>query len=138
MPNEEHHVDAGAGPSFEESDMSVRGTIIAGVVLFVVTAISFAVCVMFIKFLNVRDSMTDFEPSPLAGEHQEWDTEVRLQPNPPATLESHRAAQKAVAHAYGRVSEQPEIYRIPVETALEVVAEYGFPKFTMFMPPEGK
>jgi hypothetical protein len=94
------------------------------------TLLSFAVSFMYGKVLtsDTHADLSEYEPSELADEHNEWNSAVRLQSNPPAELAAHRAEQHHVSTTFGTVSESPEILRIPIEDALKHVAEHGFPK----------
>ena len=81
------------------------------------------------KWANAQDAATDFEASPLAGEYQNWTADVRLQDDPGAALARVRAEQEHIVNSGGILSEEPLVYRIPVDAALEIVAEHGFPDF---------
>ncbi len=121
---------------YELTDIHVKVILWSGVGLVIMTFVAFVVSVFFIKYLAAAGSMSDYEPSPLAGENQEWDLDVRLQPNPPAALAEHRKGQSYASTTYGIVSEEPEIYHIPIETAMDIVAKDGLPTFTAFLPSE--
>ena len=121
---------------YELSDVQIKVILWSGVGLVIMTFAAFVVSVFFIKYLAAGGSMSEYEVSPLAGENQEWDLKVRLQPNPPAALAEHREGQNYASTTYGTVSEEPEIYHIPIETAMDIVAKYGLPTFTAFLPSE--
>ena len=121
---------------YELSDIQIRLILWSGVSLVILTLVAFVISVFFIKYLAESGSYSDYKASPLAGENQEWDLDVRLQPNPPAALLEHREGQDYASTTYGTVSEEPRIYRIPIETAMDIVAEHGLPTFTAFLPSE--
>ncbi len=121
---------------YELSDVQIKIILWSGVGLVIMTFTAFVVSVFFIKYLAASGPMSDYEPSPLAGANQEWDLDVRLQVRPPATLRKFREDQAYTSTSYGTVSEEPEIYRIPIETAMDIVAEHGLPTFTSFLPSE--
>ena len=121
---------------YELSDVQIKVILWSGVGVVIMTFVTFVVSVFFIKYLAAAGSISEYEASPLAGENQEWDLDVRLQPNPPAELVEHREGQRYVSASYGTVSEEPEIYRIPIETAMDIVAKNGLPTFTAFLPSE--
>ena len=121
---------------YELSDIQIKVLLLSGVGLVVLTFAAFIVSVFFIKYLAASGSYSEYKASPLAGENQEWDLDVRLQPDPPADLAEHREGQAYRSTTYGTVSEEPEIYRIPIETAMDIVAENGLPTFTAFLPSE--
>lgn len=121
---------------YELSDIQIKLILWSGVSLVILTLVSFVVSVFFIKYLAASGSYSEYKASPLAGENQVWDLDVRLQPNPPAALSEHREGQDYASTTYGTVSEEPRIYRIPIETAMDIVAENGLPTFTAFLPSE--
>ena len=121
---------------YELSDVQIKVILWSGVGVVIMTFVTFVVSVFFIKYLAAAGSISEYEASPLAGENQEWDLDVRLQPDPPAELLEHREGQRYVSASYGTVSEEPEIYRIPIETAMDIVAKNGLPTFTAFLPSE--
>ena len=126
------------GKGYEVSDVQMKVVLISGLLVVSMTLIAYVVSVFFIKYLAAGPAMSEFEPSPMAGEYEDWDLPVRLQVNPPAMLTEHKEDQAYISGAYGVVSDEPEIYRIPIETAMDIVSEHGLPTFTMFLPPEGE
>lgn len=129
MHNESTHVP-NPDDGYEISDVKVKVILIAGVGMVAFTLLSFAVSFMYGKVLNseTHEDISEYTQSELAGEHNEWESAVRLQPDPPAELSVHKAEQRHLSTTSGIVSESPEIYRIPIEDALKHVAEHGFPK----------
>ncbi len=121
---------------YELNDIQIKVILWSGVGLVIMTFVAFVISVFFIKYLAAAGPMTDYKPSPLAGANQEWDLDVRLQPNPPAHLRDHIREQRSVTDSYGIVSDEPRIYRIPIETAMDIVAANGLPTFTAFLPDE--
>jgi hypothetical protein len=51
----------------------------------------------------------------------------RLQVSPPMDLESFRAREEAELHSYGWVNRTSGVVRIPIERAMELVLQQGFP-----------
>ena len=123
-----HNGDA-SGQKYEVTDAHVKGILIVGLVLTIVAAASFALGVVIMKWADAQEPATQFEASPLAGKHREWTNDVRLQDHPSAEMDQLRAEQEAAVHATGVLSEEPLVYRISVDDALEIVAEHGFPDF---------
>ena len=121
---------------YELSDVQIKVILWSGVGAVIMTFVAFVVSVFFIKYLAAAGSMSEYEASPLAGENQEWDLDVRLQPNPPAALAEHREGQNYASTTDGTLSEEPEMYHIPIETAMDIVAKNGLPTFTAFLPSE--
>lgn len=114
---------------FEKSDMHLKLVLVTGVLVAILAVGTFALCYAMIIGFHQRPPATKFVKSPLAGEHQDWVTDVRLQHNMRRDLQALRSAQQHALETYGVVSEDPKIYRIPIETALDIVAQRGFPKF---------
>ena len=121
---------------YELSDVQIKYILISGVGVVLMTFTAFVVSVFFIKYLDARGATTDFVESPLAADAQEWDIDVRLQADPPAAQRAHESDQRYRATTFGTVSQEPEIYHIPLEIALDIVAENGLPTFTSFLPTE--
>lgn len=119
--------------NFEPSDAHVAPVLAIGIVLVLVTVASFVAGYILLKYSNERSAMTAFEPSPLVSDRQEWESgNVRLQVNLRGDLERHQAATKPGLTTYDVLSESPEIYRFPVELAIEHVADHGLPEFKPF------
>ena len=114
---------------YEITDVKAKVILIGGLAMVAFTLLSFAVSYMFGKVLNADShaDISDYAPSALAGEHNEWNSDVRLQTNPAAELSDHLSGQHTASTTFGTVSESPEIYRIPLDRALDHVAEHGFP-----------
>ena len=117
---------------FELSDVQVKVILGSGLAMVILAAVSFGVSFMYIKMLvaDQRPTISEYEPSVFEGEHNAWDSDVRLQVSPPASLQEHLAEQAAVSGSFGILSESPIIYRVPVNKALDHVAEHGFPVWT--------
>ena len=78
------------------------------------------------------DHMSDYEKSQLAGDNNDWVDETRLQPQPHLELADHEKEQRKSVGAWDKVSAEeggPKIYQIPVDVAIDLVAENGLPQF---------
>jgi hypothetical protein len=53
--------------------------------------------------------------------------EPRLQDNPRTDLQAIRAAEEKLLHSYGWVDQEKGIVRIPIERAIDTLAERGLP-----------
>lgn len=62
----------------------------------------------------------------------------RLQVDPPADLRKLRAAEDAVLQSYGWVDRDAGIVRVPVERAIELLAERGLPARSGAADSEGR
>lgn len=125
---------------YEVSDVHIKAVLIAGLCIVAMTFIAYVVGTFATKYFRAQPPIGSYRPTPVALEEkgQPWNLPVRLQVDPPRALIEFKVEQKAVATSYGVVSEKPEIYRIPVETAMKIVAEKGIPKFPVVAPAEGQ
>ncbi len=130
-----HHVTSPKG--YEVSDVQVKWVLWFGVGLVILTFFGYVVGTIATKFFRAQPAIGDFRATPVALEQgsQEWDLPVRLQVEPPRALNEFNATQTSVATGFGIVSDEPEIYRIPVETAMKIVAERGLPVFPKVTAP---
>lgn len=127
-----HDAGAPGGDKFEVSDWHLKIVLVTGVVMVVMAVVSFAICYVIMNSFSQMDSISDYEPSPLAGEDREWAASYRIQVQPWETYKEYAAESDRLSESYGIVSE-PEngglAYRIPIEEAMNIVEEHGFPKF---------
>ncbi|MDP7639022.1 MAG: hypothetical protein QGG73_04810 [Candidatus Hydrogenedentes bacterium] len=117
---------------FEVRDWHLKLVLFAGVVMVAVVVVAFGICRVVMNSFEQMDSISDYEPSPLAAEHQEWATSPRIQIEPWDTYDEYAAESNRLSASYGIVSELENgetVYRIPVETAMGIIEEGGFPKF---------
>jgi len=125
-----HHVDphGAGGAGHEERDVSfaplVRGLI--GLVALVV--VSLVLVRVLFGYLAVREAETSPPPNPLAQSFgRQVPPEPRLQPHPLQDLQTLRAQEEALLTSYGWVDRKAGIVRIPVQRALELLAQRGLP-----------
>ena len=117
-----HNDDTSSKEVYEMTDASAMGIVIVGIVLTIVVVASGVAGWFTLNYYpDVRPAMTEYEKSPLAGEHMDWSGDIRLQPDPAASLQIHMSDETQAMHAYGKTSEDPVIYRIPVETAIDII-----------------
>ena len=147
MHNEHHSAPAGHGGTghgtaeqngYELSDLQLRITLYAGITLVLLTFIAYVASTFMIRYANAQPPISNFELTPMAVEAQSqpFGDGVRLQVVPRRGLAELRQNQQQRATTYSVVSDEPEIYRIPVETALDIVVERGLPSFPVLTTPE--
>ncbi|HEY5895371.1 MAG TPA: hypothetical protein VIT91_19285 [Chthoniobacterales bacterium] len=110
-------------PRYEKSDASARGVWIFGMALSLsVVLVVFGIGAM-LKFLSAH---------PTSPERASWVTspgaEVpapRLQADPRAEMQEYRARQEALLKGYGWVDRERGIVRMPIDQAMDVIAERG-------------
>ena len=98
---------------------------------FALAAVCVAVCVaMYVLFalLAVRESRRTEAPSPLVQTYGlKEPPEPRLQTSPIEDLKALRARDDAALHHYAWVDRDAGVVRIPIERAIELLAQRGLP-----------
>ena len=126
-PTEQHGSPAPGGRGYETSD--VRVGFMARVVfgLAVLTLLGMGVSWWFLSASSKHFQATDRPPSPLAGTLPAQPPEPRLQVRPAADLVKVRAQEEAALSSYAWIDAQSGLVRIPIDRAIELVAERGLP-----------
>jgi hypothetical protein len=127
---------------FEERDISMRGVLIAG---FGVLLCTFGiVCVMYLLFSYMRHMKVRESPptSPLARRMDQLPPEPRLQDSPRLDYETMRFDAQWNLHHYQWIDKQKGIVAIPIDRAIDLVAQRGIPPSTeppsqFYKPGEG-
>ena len=117
----------GAGPGYEVTDARVGPLLKWGAVLAVVTAGSFALMVFFAALLTDVAERGEALPPPMMAKGIQVPPEPRLQWRPNDDLGKLRAEEDAKLHGYGWVEKDDGLARIPIERAIELLAERGLP-----------
>jgi hypothetical protein len=122
---------------YELSDVQLRVVLWSGVTVVLLTLAAYIVSTFLVKYSNAQPPISDYTPTPMAIESrgEPFEGGVRLQVEPGAALVEFRAEQHRQATTYGTVSDEPEIYRIPISRAIDVVAQRGLPVFPVTTPP---
>ncbi len=116
----------GSGPGHETRDINVRvvGLALIGLVLATVL-IYFAVAGLFKTFATSHPSP---DPASRIALHPKMRAPApRLQIDDAADLAKFRAAEEAQLHSYGWVDQSAGLARIPIERAMDLIAERGLP-----------
>jgi hypothetical protein len=118
---------ANNGPGYEKTDATLR----AAVLLVALTAVLVAVGVISMWFLYgfiiEYQSNQDEPPSPLA-ETVEPFTGPRLQVEPPLDMKALEALEQEILGSYGWIDREAGVVHIPIERAMDLLAERGLPK----------
>lgn len=116
---------------YEVSDVQIKIILIAGLAVVIMTAVAYVVGTFTTKYFRAQPAIGSYRPTPVVLEEhgQPWNLRTRLQVDPPRAWVEFNSEQKQAADTFGVMSEKPEIYKIPVETAMQIVAEKGLPKF---------
>jgi hypothetical protein len=115
------------GHGHEKTDASTRPVFrfAAGLAVFVAAAM--AVMAMLFTYFTEREAALDIPVSPLAKEAPAPPAGPRLQPNPPADLDQLRRDENAQLTSYGWVDERERLVHIPIDRAIDWMAERGLP-----------
>jgi hypothetical protein len=113
--------------AYETRDANIRGLTISLVGLFLLLLVSLLAMGWMFWYLAAREESS---PAPWAAAERDLPPAPRLQADPARDLENLRKAEAAVLNSYGWVDRKAGIVRIPIERAMEVLAERGLPART--------
>lgn len=112
---------------FEQSDISARPTVLTGAAIFVgvliVTGVVWGVLWAYVRY-RTEAVLT---PTPAEQGYHAVPPYPRLQESPHADLQQFRAAQEWQLHHYGWVNEKNGVVRIPIDRAMDLLAQRGIP-----------
>ena len=115
-------------PAEFDSEIHVRGIFGALVGLALLIAISFGAMITFSKVLKARSIARDPEPLPVAEANEPRPRpRAALQADPTADMVKFAKEEEAALTSYAWVDRTAGVVQIPVERALEIVAERGLP-----------
>jgi hypothetical protein len=113
---------------YETSDVQVARVVRAGVGLIAIVAVFFALMWMFEGVLLRSVDTAEAPRHPLASTPARTEPPIpRLQPDPRADLLALRAQEDAVLNNYAWVDKGRGIVRVPIERAMQILAERGLP-----------
>jgi hypothetical protein len=105
----------------ETSDADIRKLIEFGAGILALVLIALALMWLLFEYLAGRQAAT--APSAAPPAIQEPPPAPRLQVSPQTDLEQLRASEKAILESYGWIDRSAGIVRIPIDRAIELVAE---------------
>jgi hypothetical protein len=116
----------------ESSDVSIRGVLIfVGTLLVTALVIHFALYFMEWHFKNreLRRKGPGAQPQVRSSVARALPAfpEPRLQVSPPADLDTFRAREEEALASYGWVNKSSGIVRVPIQRAMEIIAQKGLP-----------
>ncbi|MFQ5990254.1 MAG: hypothetical protein ACE5K9_10110 [Candidatus Methylomirabilales bacterium] len=111
---------------YEKRDISIRGILLFGGILAIATGVVLLLMAWMFPYFAGLEMKADVPPSPLA-ETRQPPPEPRLQVSPADDLKEMRATENAQLNNYGWVNRQTGIVRIPIDRAIELLAERGLP-----------
>jgi hypothetical protein len=110
---------------YEAHDLSVRGIAWFGAGIFLMIIVSAVVLVWLYGAFNAaqpqvaQPAIAVVEPTP--------SPQAALQANPASNLQVLRARENAILNSYGWVDKQAGIARIPIDRAIDLLAQEGLP-----------
>jgi hypothetical protein len=110
----------------ETRDVNIRPIALFGAGLFLLTGVVLLLMGWMFGYFSARQARLDAPLSPLA-EIRRQPPEPRLQVAPAKELQEIRAAEDAVLSSYGWIDQKAGIVRIPIDRAIELLAERGLP-----------
>lgn len=111
----------------EQRDINFRYVGLFFVCLFLLLAASFLLMGGLFRSLAEREQALQGPPSPLAEARPEQPPEPRLQVAPRQELEELRRKEQERLKSYGWVDRSTGTIRIPIEDAMDLLAERGLP-----------
>jgi hypothetical protein len=114
-------------PAHETRDLRARPIVVATVVGVVLTVAIFVGVYVLTAALHSYVQRTAPPPNPLAAVAPKEPPAPLLQPAPLKDLLELRAWEDSQLHQYGWVDKANGIARIPIERAIEILAERGLP-----------
>lgn len=113
----------------ETSDVRLSALVKVAIALFVAAVVIHVGLWILFEVYEARTAARDPRPLPieLEGGAPREPPEPRLRPDPRADLAAMRAAEEKVLTTYGWVDREAGVVRIPIERAMEIVAEKGLP-----------
>lgn len=128
MAETEHVSEAGEQQEarHESYSLNVRPLVLFGVGLALLIGVSFLLMERLFEYFGTQQAEVAAPLSPSAGERQP-PPEPRLQVTPQTDFQQLRAAEDTVLNSYGWVNREAGIVRIPIDRAIELLAERGLP-----------
>jgi hypothetical protein len=122
----------------EPTDADARAITRFGIGLALVVVLSQLLLWWFFDHLSVRElKLSPPVPALIKAEAPKEPPEPRLQGNPQLDMRKLRETEDAVLNHYAWVDPDRGIVRIPIERAMEIVAQKGLPQFKAAEPNPG-
>ena len=132
MAENRHDIDrpdaAGQGAHFERTDVDAWAIGKFGIALALICVASFGLLLMlFHYFIERSEPMPPRAYSDLAHANVRQPPAPQLEETPRTDLERERAAEDAILNSYGWVDKQQGTVRIPIDRAIDLLAQKGLP-----------
>jgi hypothetical protein len=119
---------------YEPSDVRARPVLMIGAATAVVLGLVGAVMLGLFALFSSLPVPADPPISPLANQTT-LPPEPRLEVNPAENLEILRATESALLNSYGWVDQGSGVARMPIDRAMDLLAERGLPTAAATVPP---
>ncbi len=120
---------------YEKRDIRVRPLVIAGTIFLTSWILVFALALGVFRYFGHRAAQLSVPPNLLEQMYgRQVPPEPRLQTDPLRDLHALRAAEAAALDSYGWVDRSAGIVHIPIDRAIELLAQRGLPA----RPPAGE
>jgi hypothetical protein len=133
------HENATGNSGFEHEDLKVAGVVYSLFALLVLVVLSFFLLTGFFDFLDKRDQAQEPALNPLVTDAPEDTRHVpkdypqsafpnpRLEDDERGQLNGVRLKEENTLNSYGWVDQNAGVVRIPIERAMDLIAERGLP-----------
>jgi hypothetical protein len=117
------------GPGHEQRDIRLRPIILAGVALVVLAIVVHVGIWWLFDYFTEHRTQQEGPPAPTAplAWPRQLPTGPRLQTDPHQDIQELLKAEDAILQSYGWVERETGIARIPIDRAMELLAERGLP-----------
>ncbi len=132
----DHPVSEAGGPGYERRDANPNMLFLIGGGLIVLILVVMFIIVGMLKIFNNYRPTTGEPPPPATAEKNVVPPEPRLQTNPEADYARFLAEEDSVLQSYGWVAKAMGIARIPIDTAIAIVAAHELPYRTQTPSPQ--
>jgi hypothetical protein len=113
---------------YEPSDVSVRWVLIAAIGGLLLLALAAAALYGLQRLYALAEVAPGGPPPSMLERHEARPPPPRLEADPAAALTVHKQREAAILGSYGWVDERAGIARIPIEQAMRLLAERGWPQ----------
>jgi hypothetical protein len=120
---DEKHISPAAG--HELTDAPIRPIVLVGGAVALMTALAFAFSVGVFRFFSERP--VEAPPNPMAAEAPAVPPAPRIEITPSIEYRQLRAQEDQILSTYGWVDRKAGITRIPIDRAMDLLLQRGFP-----------
>ena len=112
---------------YEKTDVKAKLIVLATIASVIATLFSIFIAFLFTIFLvsDAREYTPEGSYQGVANQASDWTDPSHLQATPETDLDTYKAHSSAKSASFGKSSDSAEVYHIPVDEALNLVAEEG-------------